>query len=159
MHTLPSLLKKVLISSFLAIMLGINASAIAVDDSELGNNPEGFKRTAKQVIKVMDKWARSWARLDAVGYISCYSPDYIGKGFPSHFAWAASRQHRLQNQKDIKLSLSDVQLMSTRQGFFNVTFTQHYKSDTYQDVTRKQLEFKLIDGQWYIVAEKNLASK
>jgi len=107
----------------------------------------------------MDQWARSWAQLEPRGYISSYSPDYVGKGFPSHFAWAASRQQRLQNQKSIQLSLTNVSLRSTKQGLFTVTFTQNYESDTYKDVTNKRLDFKLIDGQWYIVSEKTLAKK
>jgi len=127
-------------------------------DAETPQQTE-FKRLAKQVLEVMDQWARSWAQLEPRGYISSYSPDYVGKGFPSHFAWAASRQQRLQNQKSIQLSLTNVSLRSTKPGIFIVTFTQNYKSDTYKDVTNKQLDFKLIDDRWYIVSEKTLAKK
>jgi len=145
------------------ILLASNTPIIFADsDAEIDaakGNPIGFKLAAKQVLSVMNKWARSWAQLESQEYISSYSPDYVGKGFPSHFAWAANRQNRLENQKSINLSLTDVELSSSKQSLFTVTFTQHYKSDTYQDSTRKQLDFKLINDNWYIVAEKTLARK
>ena len=138
-------------------MLFISFTAIAAESrSDTNQNQLGFKVAAKQVLNVMNKWARAWAQLDARTYISSYSPDYVGKGFPSHFTWAASRQHRLENQKNINLSLTNVEIVSTKQGLFTVTFTQAYKSDNYQDVTRKQLDFRLIENDWYIVAEKTL---
>ncbi len=142
------------------VLLSINYTSVSADELTTDNLQQTeFRALAKQVLNVMDKWARSWAQLDPVGYVSSYSPDYVGKGFPSHFAWAANRQQRLQQQQQIQLSLTDVSLRSTKQGYFTVTFTQKYTSDTYKDVTDKKLEFKLIDGQWYIVAEKILTKK
>ena len=135
----------------LALLSSTNVNAENPDE-----NQPGFKIAAKQVLAVMDKWARAWAQLDARTYISSYSPDYIGKGFPSHFMWAASRQHRLENQKNITLSFKDVEILSSQKGLFTVKFTQRYESDSYQDTTRKQLDFKLIKDTWYIVSEKSL---
>jgi len=163
MRKLYSSFRRYLITGMCLALFSFNSLAFGVDEltPTASDNPQQteFKLKAKEVLKVMDQWARSWARLEPRGYISSYSPDYVGKGFPSHFAWAASRQQRLQNQKSIQLSLTNVSLRSTKQGIFTVTFTQNYKSDTYKDVTNKRLDFKLIDGQWYIVAEKTLAKK
>lgn len=136
------------------LCIAMLSSAHVNAENRLENQP-GFKIAAKQVLSVMNKWARAWAQLDARTYISSYSPDYIGKGFPSHFTWAASRQHRLENQKNIKLSFADVEILSTKKGLFTVKFTQRYESNNYQDTTRKQLDFKLVKGDWYIVAEKS----
>ncbi len=162
MYKLFYSLRTMSVAVFCGIILSLNSPIISAD--ETANKTETpqqteFKELAKQVLEVMDQWARSWAQLEPRGYISSYSPDYIGKGFPSHFAWAANRQQRLQKQKRIQLSLTNVTLRSSKQGYFTVTFTQHYQSDTYKDVTEKQLDFKLIDGQWYIIAEKTLAIK
>jgi len=136
------------------LCIAMFSSANVNAENRLENQP-GFKIAAKQVLSVMNKWARAWAQLDASTYISSYSPGYIGKGFPSHFMWAASRQHRLENQKNIKLSFADVEILSTKKGLFTVKFTQRYESNNYQDTTRKQLDFKLVKGDWYIVAEKS----
>ncbi|MCK4743360.1 MAG: hypothetical protein KAT25_06045 [Sulfuriflexus sp.] len=144
-------------SLFIHCMLFISLTATASNAGlDANKNQLGFKVTAKQVLGVMNKWARAWAQLDARTYISSYSPDYIGQGFPSHFTWAANRQHHLENQKSINLSLTDVEILSDKQGLFTITFTQHYQSNNYQDTTRKQLDFKLIKNDWYIVAEKSL---
>ena len=143
--------KIILIVLAIAMLSSANVNA----ENRLENQP-GFKIAAKQVLSVMNKWARAWAQLDARTYISSYSPDYVGKGFPSHFMWAASRQHRLENQKNINLSFADVEILSTKKGLFTVKFTQRYESNNYQDTTRKQLDFKLIKGAWYIVTEKSL---
>lgn len=150
-----------LFTLFYAITLGYSTVTMAEEPVTNTKTPQQaeFKVLAKQVLVIMDQWARSWAQLEPRGYISSYSSDYIGKGFPSHFTWAANRQQRLQKQKFIKLSLTDVSLQSTKQDFFTVTFTQNYESDTYKDVTKKQLRFKRINGQWYIIAEKTLAKK
>ena len=147
------------IGTLCAIVLLSSSSMIMAAETTQTPQQQEFKVLAKQVLAVMDQWARSWAQLDPRGYISSYSPDYVGKGFPSHFAWAASRQQRLQKQKRIELSLTNISLRSTRPGHFTVTFTQKYTSDTYKDTTDKQLDFKLIDGQWYIVSEKTLTVK
>jgi len=151
-----------IVTCCIALLSSNTQISFADSDAEIDaatGNQIGFKVAAKQVLSVMNKWARSWAQLEPKGYITSYSPDYIGKGFPSHFTWAANRQQRLENQKSINLSLTDVELSSSKQSLFTVTFTQHYKSDTYQDTTRKQLDFKLIDKNWYIVAEKTLTIK
>ena len=155
-------LRTSLIAVFCALLFAINSTFIIAEESKTNTEtPQQleFKELAKQVLAVMDQWARSWAQLEPRGYVSSYSPDYVGKGFPSHFSWAANRQQKLQKQKRIQLSLTNVSLRSTKQGYFTVTFTQNYKSDTYHDITEKQLDFKLIDGQWYITAEKTLAVK
>ena len=144
------------------ILIALSITMLSSANVNAENRPEnqpGFKIAAKQVLGVMNKWARAWAQLDARTYVSSYSPDYIGKGFPSHFMWAASRQHRLENQKRINLSFADVEMLSTKKGLFTVTFTQHYESNNYQDTTRKQLDFKLIKGAWYIVAENSLPKR
>lgn len=155
-HSLSSI-QRYIIAILCFSILSINASTAMADEINTDNTQQTeFKVLAKQVLNVMDKWARSWAQLDPVGYISSYSPEYIGKGFPSHFAWAANRQQRLQKQKRIQLSLTDVALRSTKEGYFTVTFIQKYSSDTYKDVTKKQLDFQLIDNQWYIITEKTL---
>ena len=154
--------KTILFSFAFALLFSTHISLTQANDSEIDaaqGAPIGFKVAAKQVLEVMNKWARAWAQLDARTYISSYSPTYIGKGFPSHFTWAASRQHRLENQKSINLSLTDVELYSTKRNLFSISFTQHYSSDTFKDVTRKQLDFERIDNVWYIVAEKTLPNK
>ncbi len=162
MHNLFNFLRTSLVAIFCALLLALNSTFIIAEEAQTSTQtPQQleFKELAKQVLAVMDQWARSWAQLEPQGYVSSYSPDYVGKGFPSHFSWAANRQQRLQKQKRIQLSLTNVSLRSSKQGHFTVTFTQNYKSDTYQDITEKQLDFKLIDGQWYITAEKTLAVK
>jgi len=146
---------------FFTLIVTFPASIIANDaeiDAAKDTHPD-FKIAAKQVLNVMNRWARAWAQLDARTYISSYAPDYVGKGFPSHFTWAASRQQRLGKQKHINLSLTDVELYSTQKGVFSINFTQHYESDSYKDITRKQLDFKYINDTWYIVAEKTLPRK
>jgi len=161
MHKLTSSIHTTIFTIFCFLLISFNAPVMAEESAENTETAQQieFKALAKEVLSVMDKWARSWAQLEPRGYISSYSPDYVGKGFPSHFTWAANRQQRLQNQKRIQLSLTNVSLSSTKEGHFTITFTQDYKSDTYQDITNKQLDFKLIDGQWYIVAETTLDKK
>lgn len=148
-----------LISFFALLFISLSTTANDADFSAAKGNQLGFNVAAKQVLSVMNKWARAWAQLDARTYISSYSPDYVGKGFPSHFTWAASRQHRLENQKSINLSITDVEVLSIKKDIFTIKFTQHYQSNNYQDTTRKQLDFKLINGAWYIVAERSLPKK
>ena len=39
------------------------------------------------------------------------------------------------------------------------TFTQAYRSASYQDRVRKTLEWRLVDGRWVIVAESAEAAR
>jgi len=127
-------------------------------EEEIQEYKVNFQRNAQVVLRTLDLWAKSWVYLNIENYLSCYSPDFKGKGFSTAKAWQNNRRKRFAAQKDIELSISELEVLATANNTFIVTFTQAYKSDTYSDKTRKEIRLKYIDEKWLITAEKVLKS-
>lgn len=130
-----------------------------LSDEQIQAYKELFRQDAQEVLKTMDRWAKSWVyqRIDA--YLACYSPDYKSNGFASHDAWVKNRRQRFQQQNNIEIAISNMQVLSTDQNEFIIRFEQTYHSDTYSDKTLKEIILHKINNNWQIVSEnvvKNL---
>ena len=112
--------------------------------------------TPEAIYAALDRWQIAWQELDTVGYISSYSPDYVGKQYDSHESWSNSRQQRLNSQKWIKLKLSGIVIFARNDGKYAANFTQHYKSDSFTEISRKQLLFAKYPKGWLIVSESEI---
>jgi len=112
--------------------------------------------TPETIYAALNKWQNAWQQLDANSYISSYSPDFTGQQFTSHERWASSRQQRLESQQWVKLKLSGIVIYIRHDGKYIAKFTQHYKSDSFSEVSRKQLLFEKYEAGWLIVSEHEI---
>lgn len=103
----------------------------------------------------VNEWAAAWQARDVDKYLAAYAPSFKPeKG--SHAAWEKQRKERVGKAKSIELKLADVQVKSTGANKATATFTQSYKSDTYSDKSKKELNLELIKGKWLITRERSL---
>lgn len=117
---------------------------------------ERFKEDASAILKVVDRWAKSWSELDVEGYLSCYEKDYYPQAYSSAISWRVSRRDRFKRQKWVNLKMTGMALSLRGGGIYAVEFTQDYKSDSYRDTTTKELLFRNLGDGWLIAGENTV---
>lgn len=112
--------------------------------------------TPETIYAAVNHWKEAWQSLDADTYLACYSPTFSSDEFSEHDQWVGSRRDRLANQQWIKVQLSGIVVFKRNDGKYEANFTQHYRSDTFSETSRKQLLFGKYPQGWLIVSEKEL---
>ena len=112
------------------------------------NAVDQTRKDQAAVIDLIKSWAKAWSTQQVDGYLEHYVSDYAPPGSSlSHSQWVRQRKIRLGNKSFIQVTVSDfnVQLVN---GQYAAVFSQHYRSNTMDDVIRKQLKFSVDDGDW-----------
>ncbi len=105
---------------------------------------------------VVQGWAAAWSAQDTDKYLSYYAEDFVpGKGM-SRRDWLNQRRQRLRRPRWVQVTLSDIRVRRLVNDRMQVRFLQHYRSDSYEDRTRKQLILTRTPQGWKIVQEKSL---
>ncbi|MCK4742668.1 MAG: hypothetical protein KAT25_02485 [Sulfuriflexus sp.] len=112
--------------------------------------------TPEAIYAALDRWQIAWRELDKDGYISSYSPTFVGKQYADHSSWVTSREKRLTSQRWIKLKLSGIVIFVRNDGKYAANFTQQYQSDSFSETSRKQLLFAKYPKGWLIVSESEI---
>lgn len=106
----------------------------------------------------IEAWRQAWASLDTSAYLAFYGPEFSTPGM-SRSQFVAHKKNVNAGKRYIKLELENVNLFNYPDGdnIRLVEFTQHYFSDNYNSVDRKQQYWKRADdGQWYILREATI---
>lgn len=103
------------------------------------------------------QWSNAWKRRDVSAYLQSYAPDFKPENSVSHDAWTAQRTAALQNKKNIEISITQVQMNFKSPTSATTSFVQEYRSDSYQDIVQKSLDWSYADGRWVIVREASKA--
>lgn len=101
-------------------------------------------------------WARAWAAQDVARYLSFYAGDFRPDDGLSRQGWEQQRQVRLRRPEWIRIELDKLRIAEQSAHQAVVEFIQEYRSDTYGDVTRKQLILRRENNGWRISREKTL---
>jgi len=112
--------------------------------------------TPEAIYAALDRWQTAWRERDTDGYISSYSPTYSGTQYSHHAKWVMAREQRLKSQRWVKLTLSGIVIFVRDDGKYAANFTQQYRSDSFSDVSRKQLLFEKHPEGWLIVSESEI---
>jgi ketosteroid isomerase-like protein len=100
----------------------------------------------------IESWVNSWQNKDLKSYFSFYSNEF--KGMQNHRAdWEASRQHALTKNRNISITVSNIQLQKEGNDKLKVNFTQNFKSDGFSDTGIKELILLKKGTDWKIVKE------
>ena len=117
--------------------------------------PETPSTASNQSELVMDEvsaWVNAWERKNINAYFAHYADGFSGEWNTAR-AWRQSRKDKIQKAKQIKISLSEIQMNDVGAEAVEVSFKQHYQSGTYQDSGKKTLTFKKMNGHWRITQE------
>ncbi|MEM7196566.1 MAG: hypothetical protein AAF402_16680, partial [Pseudomonadota bacterium] len=94
-----------------------------------------------------------WSSLNTDAYFSHYSRDFI----PTDRSLAEWIDHKIAvigKAEYINISLEDVAFEQKSDEEVTITFTQDYKSDSYNGSSYKELDLKLFEGEWFITSER-----
>ncbi len=122
--------------------------------------PEEKKSTkvvnSAALTKTLQAWSAAWSAQAVDMYLSFYHQQYKPSNGLSYKGWKQSRRIRLKKPKWIKVSLSDfdIKQRSSRQAVVN--FKQMYQSNSFSDVSTKQVVLLYTDDGWRIYREKSL---
>ncbi|MDR9436255.1 MAG: tetratricopeptide repeat protein [Thiohalophilus sp.] len=101
-------------------------------------------------------WARAWAAQDVGRYLSFYAGDFRPDDGLTREGWEQQRQVRLRRPEWIRVELEKLRIAEQSAQQVVVEFIQKYRSDTYGDVTHKQLILSRENNGWRISQEKTL---
>ena len=105
------------------------------------------------LLPALAAWSRAWSAADVGGYLASYATSFVPPRGLSRAAWERERRIRLTKPRFIELEISDAQASFRDPRRADVTFTQSYRSDLYEDEVLKRLRFVWEDRGWKIAAE------
>lgn len=106
----------------------------------------------------LNAWAEAWRSRNEDAYLAAYAPAFRPAGGLSRSEWEARRRMLLRISRNIDLRIEDLAMEGVTEDRAQISFRQYYRSDTYQDVVRKQLRFVRIGDKWLIEEENVLGS-
>lgn len=121
------------------------------------SNESAVKQPANKEIEILLKaWSAAWSAQAVDIYLSFYHPQYLPANNVAKDAWEKSRQLRLKKPKWIKVGLSDIEIKTQSDNQATVIFKQTYRSNSFSDVSFKQMVLHNTDTGWQIFREKSL---
>lgn len=116
--------------------------------------PQGQAQTQAQaqVRNALEGWRSAWERRDVAAYLQSYGAAFVPPQ-GTRATWEKRRQDVLSRATDVSVALTAPEVRVTAPGEASTTFTQTYRSASYQDRVRKTLAWRLVEGRWLIVAE------
>jgi adhesin transport system outer membrane protein len=109
------------------------------------------------VAQALKAWSSAWSSRNVQAYLDTYSPTFKPFSGISHDAWVVQRKAVIAAAKQIDLDITKVQIKMENPERIVTTFTQSYRSASYQDVVEKTLKWANIAGRWLIVSESTNA--
>ncbi|MFO8023772.1 tetratricopeptide repeat protein [Thiohalophilus sp.] len=101
-------------------------------------------------------WARAWSAQNVGDYLSFYARDFRPDDGLTRQGWEQQRQVRLSRPEWIRVELDKLRIAEQSGQQAVVKFIQKYRSDTYGDVTHKQLILSRESNGWRISRETTL---
>lgn len=98
-------------------------------------------------------WADAWSAKSFDLYAGFYASSFAPADGSSRAAWAKQRQQRLAAPKSIQVEVRNLKLKEAGNDMLLAEFEQIYSSDSYSDVTNKELKWVKAGGQWLIERE------
>jgi ketosteroid isomerase-like protein len=102
------------------------------------------------------QWKQAWSSKDIDAYLGYYSEKFVPKSGMKVEQWRQYRRIRLSKPKTIDIRISKLQIDQKNETKARVSFIQEYKSDLYQDKTRKTLILVRENKAWKIIREDTL---
>lgn len=112
-------------------------------------------QNTQSVEKVLQAWSSAWSAQAVDMYLSFYHNQYRPANGMSRKGWVQSRRYRLKKPQWIKIGLSDFKIKKQTSTQAVVNFKQLYQSNSFSDVSNKQVVLINTDHGWRIFREKS----
>lgn len=104
---------------------------------------------------ILQAWSAAWSAQAVDVYLSFYHEHFKPANGMSRKSWEQSRRYRLKKPRWIKVSLSDLNVIKNTGKQAVVGFKQAYRSNSYRDVSDKEMVLIYTDNGWRIYREKS----
>lgn len=104
----------------------------------------------------LDLWASAWSSQNVKKYLAFYASNYYSSRTGSRANWEKQRRERLGKPGFIEVELNDFVITAQTDQRAEVQMIQLYKSDNYQDKTRKLMVLERRESSWQITDERTL---
>ncbi len=105
-----------------------------------------------QIARRLDGWASAWSAKQADRYLGFYATGFAPtKGTTAD--WQAARRRALDKTGEIAVTLDGVQTRVIDADNVKTRFRQRYQSTGFSDTTDKTLNWRRVNGEWFIVKE------
>ena len=112
-------------------------------------------QNTQSVEKVLQAWSSAWSAQAVDMYLSFYHNQYRPSNGMSRKGWVQSRRYRLKKPRWIKIGLSNFKIKKQTGTQAVVNFKQLYQSNSFRDVSYKQVVLLNTDDGWRIFREKS----
>lgn len=112
-------------------------------------------KNTQSVEKVLQAWSSAWSAQAVDMYLSFYHNQYRPANGMSRKGWVQSRRYRLKKPQWIKIGLSDFKIKKQTSTQAVVNFKQLYQSNSFSDVSNKQVVLINTNDGWRIFREKS----
>ncbi len=113
-------------------------------------------KNTKAIEKTLQAWSAAWSAQAVDMYLSFYHSQYRPTNGLSRKGWVQSRRYRLKKPRWIKIGLSNFVIKQNSGKQVVVNFKQLYQSNSFQDVSEKQVVLLHTDEGWRIFREKSI---
>lgn len=114
------------------------------------------KKYHSDIKKTLQAWSVAWSAQAVDLYLSFYHEQYKPSNGLSKKAWLQSRRYRLNKPRWIEVVLSNVEIQQLSNNQVTVTFRQKYRSNSFSDISKKQVVLLKTDDGWKIFREKSI---
>lgn len=139
--------------SELSQFIQVGITPVVIVDRADWINRTTWERSRARLQATLEQWQQDWQDRNADRFLEHYAPEFLeghGRG------WAESKRRNIENKDWIKVDVRDASLFIYPGGeIAYAEFTQDYASDRLASTSRKQLFWKLHEGEWRIVLEKS----
>ena len=99
----------------------------------------------------LHNWMKAWENREVQLYLSFYSENF--KGYKENrTVWEASRRQALTSRSSMTIEAKNIDIITNNKKV-KVSFIQIFKSEDYEDIGNKVLEWKKAGSDWKIVKE------
>lgn len=104
----------------------------------------------------LENWKNAWQAADVTRYLATYSSTFIPPGNMDLAQWKKQRTASLTRPKFIHVEIRDTNVELLNDDQLQITFSQKFESDTYQDEVVKTLVLVKEEGGWKISEERSV---
>ena len=134
------------------------------EDSELAMLMEDEPDAAEDNLSALEQsilatarqWAQAWSTKDSENYLTHYHSQFKPSRGLSRSSWEEQRKQRIAKPRFIEIEVLDAEITVENENQAKIEFLQTYRSNTYNDESRKYLRMKKEGGNWKIVREVSL---
>jgi len=139
-----------------AAMKAIEGTEVKLVKSEavVALSSTDLTQSKKEVLRAVEAWRVAWSNKDMPAYFSAYSEDFQhGEKFVSFAKWKDYKTWAMRKRDFIRVNIENVMATALAENVIKVQFLQHFRSDSFNNDSNKEMLFRKSADGWKIIYE------